>query len=338
LGLDNTPEHELADRDLWEGLRSPFLEALDHDQRLRIFDLNTRASRDLHRWAVRYPLIRRVRVWPISLSMAAVARFLSVAEVVSMARMCLWIFTIDDIFDEEIVPFPALRRRVERYKAILNGTRADRRRDQDTLVFALQEIVDDLHGYTLFAALQQPWIESVTLTLDAMMKEHEWRAYSRGGPGELKLPDYEEYLNCGLYSIGGPPFIWTALITIGDESTPKHLGYLRQMERPSSICLRLANDLQTYAKELAEDNINSVVLRQREAVHHGESPEQALAYARDAIHLDIQRELELCRRLQATPVTATGQPERLINDIARWASDFYSHYDYHTFATGTGRL
>ena len=324
--------------ELWYGLRSAFLSALDDSQRLRVFDLTTRVSRELHRWAARYPLIRRVRVWPISLSMAAVARFATVAELVSMARMCLWIFTVDDLIDEEIVPFPELRRRVDRYKEILLGARADHLRDRDTLVLALQNIRNNLSTYPLFAALRDEWAEAVILTLDAMMIEHDWRTTDRSNSGTPDLPDYAAYLDHGLYSIGGPPFIWTALIAIGDASTPRHLNHLKAMERPSSICLRLTNDLQTYAKELAEDNINSIVIRQREALASGRTSEEALAWAFQEVQYDIQRELARCRELKAQARTATGCPEQLINDIAHWASDFYTHYDYHTFATGTGRL
>ncbi|HSH79029.1 MAG TPA: hypothetical protein VLA19_10925, partial [Herpetosiphonaceae bacterium] len=61
---------ETRTTELYNGLQSSFLEALDEDEKLRIFDLTTRASRELHRWAARYPLIRRTRVWPLSLSVA----------------------------------------------------------------------------------------------------------------------------------------------------------------------------------------------------------------------------------------------------------------------------
>src|SRR5687767_11128067 len=94
------------------GLKSRFLADLNDDERLHIFDLTARTARELHHWAAHYPLIRRVRVWPLSLSVAAAARFCEVSSLVSMARMNLWVFTIDDLFDEEIVPYNELRRRV----------------------------------------------------------------------------------------------------------------------------------------------------------------------------------------------------------------------------------
>src|SRR5579883_1472713 len=94
----------------WASLRSGFLEKLDSAQQVRIFDLSARMVPTLHRWAARYPLIRRVRVWPLALSVAAAAPFSSVEALVAEARVSLWVFTLDDLFDEERVPERELMR------------------------------------------------------------------------------------------------------------------------------------------------------------------------------------------------------------------------------------
>src|SRR5438067_10023566 len=104
----------------WGGLRSQFLASLDPADQVRIFDLSARTSQRLHRWAARYPLIRRVRVWPLSLSVAAGARFTSVEALISTARLSLWVFTLDDLFDEERVPQGELTRRAQRYSGLAN--------------------------------------------------------------------------------------------------------------------------------------------------------------------------------------------------------------------------
>src|ERR1051325_7597713 len=88
----------------WAGLRSRFLDGLDPTEQVHIFDLSAQAARTLHRWAARYPLIRRVRVWPLALSVAAAAPFTTVEALISTARLSLWVFTLDDLFDEESVP------------------------------------------------------------------------------------------------------------------------------------------------------------------------------------------------------------------------------------------
>ncbi len=319
------------------GLKSTFLSALNTTEKLRIFDLTTRASRELHRWAAKYPLIRRVRVWPLSLSVAAAAPFVQASNLVSMARMNLWVFTIDDLFDEEIVPFAELKRRVTRYHDILAGASYDPKRDRDTLVLALQDIRDDLATYPLFQALQNEWADAISGTLNAMLREYEWRSFDREGDRAAQLPSYEAYCSYGLYSIGGPPHIWTTLIAIGDASLLAQLPRIKELERTASLCIRLANDLQSHSRELKEGKINSIVIRQREAMQQGYPADTALNMAHRAVQEHIQRLLNHCTLLRQQGRTATGQPEQAISDIARFVCDFYKHHDYHNFTTGSAR-
>lgn len=60
------------------GVQSRFLDARDSAEQLRIFDLSARTAQTLHKWAACYPLIRRVRVWPLALSVAAAAPYSSI--------------------------------------------------------------------------------------------------------------------------------------------------------------------------------------------------------------------------------------------------------------------
>lgn len=320
------------------GVKSAFLSQLDAGQKLQIFDLTTRASRELHRWAARYPLMRRVRVWPLCLSVVAAAPFASVPALVTMARVNLWGFTIDDLFDEEVVPFAQLQRRVAKYKAIVAGERVDQKHDRDTLALALQDIRDDLQSYPLFQTLQHEWAGAVANTLDAMLLEHQWRIHYRSAQDAMPLPTHDAYLQYGIYSIAAFAHIWTALIAINDSSTLNHLERLQQMARSAAICIRLANDLQSHTKEVAEGKINSLVIRQQEAIRQGYAADIALEHAREAIRQDIQHALNDCIALQQQAHTTSSYPERAITDIARFVCDFYEHHDYHTFATNTGRV
>src|SRR5687767_5631555 len=124
------------------GLRSRFLDSRDAADQVRIFDLTARAAQTLHGWAARYPLIRRVRVWPLALSIAAAAPFGTLESLISCARLNLWVFTLDDLFDEERVPRSELLRRTERYRALVFSQ--DDAPSGDSLASALCEIRDDL--------------------------------------------------------------------------------------------------------------------------------------------------------------------------------------------------
>src|ERR687886_346308 len=173
----------------WGGLRSRFLESLDPAEQVRIFDLSARTSQTLHRWAARYPLIRRVRVWPLSLSVSAGAPFTTVEALISTARLSLWVFTLDDLFDEERVPQGELMKRALRYRALAH--REITCPTGDSLASALCELRDDLATYPLFGPLGGEWANALCGTIDGMMREYQWRlAYRKGTVSGATLPTY----------------------------------------------------------------------------------------------------------------------------------------------------
>jgi hypothetical protein len=324
------PQTTAANDSPWGGLRSQYLASLDPAEQVRIFDLSARTSQTLHRWAARYPLIRRVRVWPLSLSVAAGAPFTSVEALISTARLSLWVFTLDDLFDEERVPQVELTKRAERYRALAH--REIPCPTGDSLATALCELRDDLASYPLFESLGLEWANALCGTIDGMMHEYKWRlAYRKGTDARATLPSYEEYVATGRYSIGGPPHMWAALITSDDPSTPAHLDHLAAMEKLASTCIRLANDLQSYQKEVDEGKINALVILSRELRTQGVSQEDAYAQAEARVHADIVAGLNQLAELRKASVTQTGKPEAAIDNIARFVCDFYTHHDYHTF-------
>lgn len=309
------------------GLQIGFLQALPPAEQVRIFDLSIRASRTLHRWATRYPLIRRERVWPLSLSVAAASPFMELDGLIATARLSLWVFTLDDLFDEERVPQAELMRRADRYRAIAHGQSADTA--DDSLATALREVRDDLARYPLFAALGGGWAAALCGTIDGMLREYHWRLSYRDA-GAAGLPSYDEYVETGLYSIGGPPHVWSALVAIGDPTTPDHLPPLRAMEALACTCIRLANDLQSYQKEVLEGKINAPILLTQQALLAGLSPEAAYRHAEARVRDHIRRDLDRLAELRAAPRTVSGYPEAAIDDIARFVCDFYVRHDYHT--------
>jgi hypothetical protein len=318
---------ESRDASLWGALHSRFLEGLSQEEQLRIFDLTVRTATPLYQWAGKYPLIRRVRVWPLALSVAAAARFAPVEALVSTARLSLWVFTLDDLFDEEHVPEHELMRRADRYRSIAFGEPVAPARD--SLATALREIRDDLATYPLFSELGTQWADALAGTIDGMIAEYRWRQRFSADP--TSLPSYDEYLASGLYSIGGPPHVWAAVITSNDTSTPAHVNHLRKMEKIACTCIRLANDLQSYKKELEEGNINSIVVLSQPLIAQGVKNDRAYELAAEQVRAAIQTGIKALDALQADQQTETGHPEGDIADIARFVCDFYSQYDYHTF-------
>ena len=310
------------------GLRSRFLDSRSASDQLHIFDVTARTAQELHRWAARYPLIRRVRVWPLALSVAAAAPFCSVDALITTARWNLWAFTLDDLFDEERVPQADLLRRTERYQTLSRGNMAAP--PGDSLASALCEIRDDLARYSLFNTLRGQWADALSGTIEGMRSEYSWRLEYRKH-GEAALPTYADYLATGRYSIGGPPHVWVALIAADDPSTPQHIDHLQLMEHIASTCIRLANDLQSYRREIEEGKINALGLLVRTLRQEGHSEQEAYKRAEAMVRQAIADGLAALGRLQQAAKTKTAKPPALIADLARFVCDFYDQHDYHTF-------
>ena len=104
------------------------------------------------------------------------------------------------------------------------------------------------------------------------------------------------------------------------------------MEEAASVCIRLANDLQTEHKEACEQNINSIVIAVNSLMADGVDAGRARAMARRFVTGRIAAGLSSLDALQSVSRTATGHPEAAIADIARFVCEFYRDFDYHTFS------
>ena len=309
-------------------IKSRFLDALPSDERARIFSLADRVASDLDRWAARYPLIRRVRARPLSLSVVAAAPFDSLEALIVTSKVSLWVFTLDDLFDEEGLSSGQLVRRVRGYRQIARG--APRAREEDQLSIALADVRDTLMAFPLFTVLADEWSNALIGTIDGMVREYCWRRQFRRR-GVEALPSYEAYVANGRYSIGGPPHIWSAVITTNDPTTVEHLDLLRSMEEIASRCVRLANDLRSYAKEVDEEKVNSFLLLGRSPENQGLTASARYERAEIAVRGEIERGLRDLNELYARASTGTRRPETAIARIAHFVCEFYTHYDYHTF-------
>ncbi|HLH71929.1 MAG TPA: terpene synthase family protein [Chloroflexota bacterium] len=309
-------------------VQSQFLQALPRAEYAQIFSLAEQVADALGCWAARYPLIRRVRVRPLSLSVVAAAPFDTLDALITTAKVSLWVFTLDDLFDEEGLSAGELVRRARHYRQITRGEFSGPW--DDSLAVALADVRRDLVRFPLFALLKDEWSKALIGTIDGMIREQYWRRQLRRH-GNKALPSYEAYVANGRYSIGGPPHIWSALITTNDPSTLDHLDLLRSMEEIASRCVRLANDLRSYGKEINEEKINSLLLVGRNLAERG-LPEYARHdRAETFIRGEIARGLADLSELHARAHTQTKHPETAIARIAHFVCEFYTYYDYHTF-------
>jgi hypothetical protein len=311
-------------------LKNRFLQSLDPLVTQDIFAKANSVSVELRSWAAPYTSIRAIRAYPLALSVAAAAPFADHSALVDTAKVSLWVFTLDDLLDEEGLSLEELRRRGASYRAIAHGEAvADA---SDPLAMALIDVRNSLASYRLFPALAAVWAAALCRTIDGMLLELDWReAYRRDGASAL--PSIDDYVKNGLDSIGGPPHIWSAIITTGDPTVVNQMSLFSEIERAASICVRLANDLQSSPKEAAEEKPNSLVILGQELVQQGFEPAEASRIARIRVQEAIRRELARLDGLQAEARTSSGQPEAAASDIARFVCEFYLEHDYHTFTS-----
>ena len=299
----------------------------DTRERRRVAD----AARELRRWARGHPQIHPGRAYSAALGMGDPIPCLDAGDLVAITRGTLWIFAFDDLVDEGDLAHEEVRALADRYTRVALGEPADRSAAADPLAGLLRDVCDGLAGYRLFGPVRHIWARALGDTLDAMAREHLWRQrhWEDGS-----LPAYRDYVDNGCRSIAGAPYIWMALIVLGEPSAVRHAGHLAGQMRQAALCIRLANDLRSYLKELAEGNINSVTLHTADALREGRSYPEAVEIARQRVEREIDEGLAVCERNAGDVRTDTGHPERVIADIAHWTSGFYRRHGYLTYRPG----
>jgi len=312
-------------------LRTPLLAAQPPEEQARLLDLTNLTVEHLAEWLERYPIVRRVRAWPVALSIVAAAPWCSVPELVAVTQLGLWIFALDDVFDEQLLPEPELLRCAADYQALALGQPPARA--GDALFGALDDVQRTLQAFPLFSMLRDEWASAMCRCIQAMVQEYRWRQAYRAGDLAAQ-PSYEVYLDNGAASIGIPPHDWATIIVTGDASAADHRAYLREMDHLAAVCVRLANDLRSSAKEVAEGNINSLVILEQALERRGLEASAARLEAHQQVHAELAARLEALWRLRAGARTRSQRPEASIAAIAQFCSEFYAQFDYHTLATG----
>lgn len=315
-------------------LRSRFLESLPAEAQQHIFTLAGALSDSLREWVDgQGQLMRAVRVPPLCLTMAATASFLGVRELLPAARLSMWLFAVDDLCDEGAGDGRArldeqLCRRLDRCVALLGETGGAI--PEDPLARAMRDIREELLGFESFTVLRPAMMEELRALLRGMLREEQWSAAYRASSGAL-FPSSSDYLeNAGVYSIGVLPVYQCLLVTMGDASIAPHLPRLMELGREAALSIRLANDLRSYERELAEGKLNSLGILQRELeTRKGLEAAAALEAARAEVKARMADALARSVKLGRGARTDSSHPERYVTDLISFVGDFYAHHDYH---------
>ena len=124
--------------------------------------------------------------------------------------------------------------------------------------------------------------------------------------------------------------MWAAILTTNDSTATRQRAFLARMVAQSAAIIRLANDLQTYERELAEGKLNSLqILCQSprcDRLPAGASIHDASRY----VQAQIKEMLDRLLALGQQPHTVTGRPELALVRIAQYVAEFYRRNDFHT--------
>jgi hypothetical protein len=304
--------------------------AQSREEQARVVERAKAVTAELTAWSAGIPCILEVRVWPLALAMAAGVPALDVQALAAVGRLNLWVFALDDLFDDGSLAILAMRRRAARYCALACG-RALGEGASDPLARLLVDVRECLARYTLFDVLRCQWERALCGTIRAMVTEDRWRRWYAAGD-VTRLPSLPGYLDVGRWSVGGPPFNWAAVIAAGDPSSERNVPRLWQLDRLASSSIRLANDLQSREKERLEGSVNAVsLLALRDAGPQDERDRRAVARVDDMLQ-DLVEEMD--RVLRAVPGTDTGAAEAAIAGMARMTVDYYRNHDFHQAVPG----
>jgi hypothetical protein len=290
-----------------------FMAELPTRERRRIYDLTQRVLERVARWAEPYGIFPAVRFPAVAISMAAAAPWSDVRGLTEMAMIPIWIYAIDDAYDKGTIPPEGRQAAVRRYAAVAGG---DRRWHDDPYAASLADLTARIARHRLWPGLRDTWVLWCRRMLAGMAFECATADRVRCG---APPPAYRTYLDHGLYSIGVPMYLAGAWIIDGDGATLGALPALGRICRLSGRAVRLANDLQTHAKEQGEGNWNAIML-----LAGGDGSPAAVAAVRRRLDAAMRRLARACARL--APLRAA----RLVDRVSRFSVELYADWDYHT--------
>lgn len=186
---------------------------------------------------------RPERIHAVSACVVASAPWLRVRELLTLAKLGLWICAFDDLADERIVGVAELDGRASRYLACARG-RIPAIVAADPLARMMRDIGKSLRATDPDPIVWRRWLAE----LRAMMAAMSWERRAADG-----VVEPAEYLRHAVDSIGVGVAALAAWMLIGGRGLP---GRLMDMKARCALVVRLANDLQTIERERRERSLN----------------------------------------------------------------------------------
>jgi hypothetical protein len=284
-------------------------------------------------WAQEYPFLRTVRIPPLAFHNAVIMPHVDVSESLLLAKLTLWIFGIDDVIDERMVPLKRLEEITEQWCLIACDHCCTVVDDGDELSTMLLDIKGELSTYPAFDVLRQCWATHVCRLIQAGRQQYQYALqYSASGPGAL--PTLDEYLGNGMYSIGVPLWASTLAVVLGDPWIEQNWESVNQLVEHTSASVRLYNDFQSFDKEMQEGNVNAILIVYHSMRAKTENPseddrETMLSQAKQQIWQLANGYRDRCYGLASERRSTSGQFEDTLRRMVAFHEFFYRKQDYN---------
>lgn len=190
----------------------------------------------------------------IARTVAETCPWLGVDQLVTLGKVGVWICGFDDLVDAHDVPVHELELRVQQYVACASGILPPEV-GFDPLALLLVDLTDHLRRMCREPPLWRTWLEQFEKMLDAMV----WGRAVGGARAVERGIDLESYLDRARHSIGMGCAVTAGWILLG-EATTDRLPRLLEALAHASLAVRLANDVQTWAREQQEGSINALAI------------------------------------------------------------------------------
>jgi hypothetical protein len=306
---------------------------LSAGQRGALLDVAAEVSATSEEWLASYPVVARSPVTAAcSLAAAIGMPGLGVPELALMTRWWLWIFGVDDRFDDPGYPDFELESWTAEFTAALHGDSSGA--NSDLLLAAFGSIHRDLRGYPVFGVLDEPWRRGMADIVQGMHTERRWHVGLTGAA----VPSFEEYLKNGITTICVRPYTITACVVAGELAAAAGFGALDPMIRAAARCFRLANDLRSDSRERQEGKLNAVsLLRHKFAADPArpmpdgdDSWDSALEKARAQIQAACADDLSYLERAMRRAPPEIRNLARFLWAHTAFVVDMYEVGDYDT--------
>lgn len=299
-----------------------YLAVLPTAQRRELLDLAREVTARCEDWLRVYPIVLRPSVTAACSLISAVALpGAAPAELRVLTCWWLWIFGVDDVFDDPAADDSQIACWAGRFASDPPIDPAD----DDPLRAALGSIHDALSRYPLFARLASQWRTGMAEIVSGMLTERQWSVSTP--------PTFPAYLANGMATIAVRPYTLTACVLAGERGAAAAFETLDPVINAAARCFRLANDLRSDSRERQEGKLNALTVLGAEYSARGLRDNQALRAARRRLYDTCVADLEYLDRARraAPPAIATLAGFLWAHTAFVW--DMYHVGDYDTVST-----